>query len=66
LVLPGAVAAEGEKKILTYRRLELLRKKKQRILIMGRKISVLRVDAVYSIQALFCQKEKTISALSAC
>jgi hypothetical protein len=31
------------------------------ILIMGRKISVLRVDAAHFIQALSCQKEKTAS-----
>jgi hypothetical protein len=45
--------------------LRMLRKKWQRIVIRERKISVLRLDACHSVQALSCQKEKTISVLSA-
>jgi hypothetical protein len=39
----------------------MLMNKRQRILIMERKIRVLRVDAAHSIQALSSQKEKTAS-----
>jgi hypothetical protein len=62
----GAVAGEGGKQSQQVNRgYGMLRKKGQRILITERKISLLRVDACHSVQALSSQKEKTTSMLSA-
>jgi hypothetical protein len=65
LTLGSRVVDEEKRKASRSAKVLGMLKERERILIIERKMIVLRVDAAYSIQALSCQKEKTISVLSA-